>query len=173
MIMKHTSPEVVTGDPRKEPATFSRFVLPFPYCPQPGLIEPAQATYAEAGLDDWLHSPQTATGTQNDLPSDDREGRDYLTRETGEVLHKRGRWLVLRNAPKIEFELRSRDGIKVKVVGEPPALVLFEWPEGAVSSSRPIREEDAEDALRMGFLIVDLHFESGVEATLEDLMRLN
>jgi len=149
------------GDPEQEytGVSYSRFVLPFAYAPEP-IAGGAQAP--------------------SFIPAEpvNRDGREaYLTEETARVLFKRARWLRLEDPSHTwpqRVTLQFRDGFHWAVGISAPWFVLFEWPENGA------RACDA-DVLQTGFLIVEVHFakDSGDPGDpwrgpiLDDLLELN
>jgi hypothetical protein len=156
--------ELACGDPEQRSegdagASYTRFVLPFAYVPEPWLDSTAGSVYEPADLSDH-HSA---------------ERRAYLTWETARVLFDRARWLRLKDPdhpwPK-RVLLRFRDGFECEIGIAAPWLVLFEW-----TRDRPSSEPDP---LRTGFLIVETHFcddpkgvPKGRLPILDDLLELN
>jgi hypothetical protein len=149
------------GDPEREytGVSYSRFVLPFAYAPEP-IAGGAQASAF--------------------IPADpiNRDGRlAYLTEETARVLFRRAHWLKLENPSHTwpqRVRLQFRDGFHWAVGISAPWLVLFEWPENGR------RAYDA-DVLQTGFLMVEVHFakdggdpvDPGRGPILDDLLELN
>lgn len=78
--------KIECGDPRQKPASFSRFVLPLPYC----LTEPSTSApdhwFDDAGPGDWLHRPGRRTGgppAQPKAQSSPKSGIPSESRTTG------------------------------------------------------------------------------------------
>ena len=136
-----------------EPASYTRFVLPFRYH-----LEnlPEEAVY------DAVYLP-------HDVPH--RMWRErYLTVETADALFHRGRWLRLEtNGPwEWQVDLSFSSEKKIAVAMARPWLVLFEWPKNP-------NLQTENSLLQTGFLLVDLYFPTtdGISPGLEDLLRLN
>jgi len=173
---------LVVGDPGR--TSYSRFVLPLPYRLERWSGSEGPFQFVRAGDDDWLHAPT--------FKSMDRGRRDFLTRETREILHEGAQWLVLRgeaggesgpaktpvvvdwSAPKrtFEFLFHSPTGRQVPVHLRAPALVLFEQPDGLAAS-----EGEDGDPLHLCFLVWEAFFGGTApeqpQATLADLLEFN
>jgi hypothetical protein len=143
---------LVCGDPKQELASYTRFVLPFAYSPEP--CSESQGQYV------FKPSPPAPA---------DIWRRNYLTAETAAVLFGRARWLQLANVEPLHFDIRRNDRtIMVRV--EPPCLVLFEWPKqpGVLAKGRH------GNPLQIGFLIVEASFPLQEEPpSLDDLLEFN
>lgn len=144
-----TSVSLITGDPANEPASFTRFVLPFVWSLEPfnGGV-PQQTHFRKVAL------PRLA----------DRRG--YLTPETADVLFDRAQWLEL-NAPRSSTTLYvGNRAIEAEIAA--PRVVLFEA-NAAETPEQPI--------LCTGFLLLDLSFpkrRAGADpVTLDDLLVVN
>ncbi len=193
---KTFDPAVKPGDPMSEPATFTRFVLPFPYrAHEPGREKTGGLYFEETEAGDWLHSPLVATGAG--VAPRDRERRDYFTRETTKVLYARAKWFLLRGkadetdsgGKRHVVDFTRRDGLvgftfhsptarSLEVQMRAPALVLFEWPEHQFQEPPDHSASEPEnDPLRVGFIVLELYFGSTQGAdtapTLDDLLALN
>ena len=160
---------LATGDPLCGPASFSRFILPFGYrripCPSP--TGRRGGHFSPATREDWLHRP----GFFDSDGCLDLARRQYLTRETADVLFERARWFTLRGAEKNGAEVRpasiprgQQDG-SYRAALQPPAIVLFEFEH----------EGETIDRLQTGLLVIEAIFpEPGEGApSLGDLLQLN
>lgn len=139
---------LIPGNPQQQPATSTRFVLPFAY--RLGISEnPPDAPY----FCELADNPNLKWRKQ------------YLTTETAKVLFERARWFGLQNLPQeyARLTLGLRKG-PVEVALNPPRLVLFEYP----------KEPDFHgDILRTGFLLLDLYFPDGTTPRFADLLEIN
>jgi hypothetical protein len=187
-------PSVQAGDARNQPATFTRIVLPFPYRLQ-GINDATPGAgvsglhFVEAAADDWLHGALVPKG--DCISPEDRQRRDYFTRETAKVLFERAKWFVLRGKAEQQgpdgnpqpvdlsnpgepdgFKFHSPTKRAVKVRMRPPALVLFEveWPEYR-QQERPGRQasQPENDPLQVGFIILELFFPLSTPFSVDDL----
>jgi len=142
--------KLTIGDPNRteqpEPASFSRFVLPFAYRltqyePEPGL---------------------TSTWKISDSRIELTSRKQYLTPETQEVLFKRAKWFVKDHLEQIVLTLSNQRQILADIK---PQLVLFEYPA----------EENInnDDILHTGFLIIELWFCEGKQVFLDELLEIN
>ncbi len=139
------------GDPTEEPASYTRFVLPFSYSP---------IQYAPQGGSPLIYklSEPVSIWRQN-----------YLTVETSTVLFHRAQWFDLKGINSFDFQI-SRNGRKLTVRMSAPRLVLFEWP----SDPGAQREDDQRDLLCIGFLVIETSFPKKEESiVLDDLLELN
>ena len=162
------------GDPAKGPASYTRFVLPFAYCPASRRENQSNERYYEKAK-------------PCDFPLDDLLWRKkYLTYETSHVLFEKAKWFTLKNTPcssSVDISFRNcgaNEDITINI--KPPYLVLFEWP-----GSRDICEKDCEVAdgkqcsvdkhnvLRVGLLVVELYFPEQlcIGPSLDNLLKLN
>lgn len=162
---------LISGDPERKPASFSRFVLPFAYrlmaVHMPDLLRwgrpPATGSWDhiprwEVATDDIEVIPEPA-GAHVPL----RQRVRYFTVETAEVLFgPRTRRLRLRcNDQDLPPALVTAGGVKALLAA--PELVLFECSPG---------DRKACDVLRMGLLVLSVHFaENELDST--RLMRFN
>lgn len=166
---------IIVGDPKSKCATFSRFILPFPYFPQPIAAAGSKAgtpIFTEAHAEDWLHSPLAKRSKTDVISAEDRKRRDYLRRETSDVLFERARWFALHGMEKLVFELvPDGTGTGPTVEMRPPAIVLFEMPLQSATNVKTEAEVDA--VLQVGFLVVELFFKDEAQATLDNLALLN
>jgi hypothetical protein len=147
------------GFPDEEPATYTRFVLPFAY-----------------RLEQVKDNPAVFYEESTQIPG--RTWRErYLTDETADVLFRRAKWFDLKQKEKekewawqVEMAFRDREKIPVRMA--PPQIILFEWPKG---EGRRDCEDKGCDTLHTGFLLVDLHFpeSKGTRPDLDDLLQLN
>ncbi len=150
---------LTTGDPQgANPASFSRFVLPFVYSPEPIKTSdplPVGASYQPIP----------------EFPGAYR--RQYLTMETSAALYDRALWLELKpgpNAGPARFSIPSVSGVgEITVQVASPRLALFEWCAG---NQAPRGNGVVPDPLRTGFLILDFFFPDP-GATFDDLLALN
>jgi len=165
---------LVCGDPAdKKPATFTRFVLPFAYCPVPPEKKDETTFYYEGDKQDESKKSEII------------ERKKYLTYETGHVLFEKAKWLTLKNYHFDPVEVPFLDcGVKrsIKVHIKSPSLILFEWPENLESCKKHCDmagevgcSVDKHNALRIGFLVVELYFSNsdGLSPGLDALLRLN
>jgi hypothetical protein len=114
--------QLACGDPEREytGVSYSRFVLPFAYAPEP-IAGGAQAP--------------------SFIPAEpvNRDGRwAYLTEETARMLFERARWLRLEDPSHSwpqRVTLQFRDGFRWPVGISRPWLVLFEWPENGLPTT--------------------------------------
>ena len=142
-----------TGDPAGGPATFTRFALPFRYALQPIAVSPATRRYGRAVLTNLASR------------------RKYYTPETSTALFKLTKWYELQDAekhPVPPFAIQLRLGTRVVEARLRPTIVLFE------ARRRGPSDDDEDDALHTGFLLVDLSFPSSEQPLfLEDLQLIN
>lgn len=147
--------ELECGDPRKTPATFSRFVYPFGYGLREGNSGPL--CYQESG--------GHGDGVKNEFLNARKE---YFTHETRQVLFENAKWLEIDGtawgktswAQNIFLYCQERP-VAARML--PPRLVLFEWPSKTSTNGR---EEQEADILRTGFLILDIYFPEQSETKL-------
>lgn len=151
----HRQARLVSCDPAHQPASFTRFALPFGYQIQP-----------------WKEAPDGARWQpQDEVVPDERRAdvQRYFTVETAKVLFRRARHFVLDGRPEANrsFEVPRRCGSGTyRVQIQPPRLVLFEWPEAS--------KHDALDLLATGFLLIDLTFpDTANPPTFDELLELN
>lgn len=168
--------ELKCGDPDVGPASYTRFVLPFTYCPIRFEGNQGSDGYYEA-----------------EKPDDLLWRRKYLTYETADVLFKRAKRFVLRNSMyplpvKMHFSSCGVDE-DITVCMKPPSLALFEWPiNGSKCKKRGSKckkhcdvaggkqcSRDEHNVLRVGFLVVELYFpeQDGIAPSLDNLLELN
>ncbi len=153
--------ELLCGDPRNKPATFSRFVLPFAYKAE--RTNDAELHYKEVKEDEWLLAR-----------------KKYFTAETRMVLFEQAKWLEMNETPpalrgnpetgKDEGFVFKHHGKEIKVNMLPPRLVLFDW------ESEDSRSQDKPGIFQTAFLCVDLWFpetDGGNKPAFDDLLRLN
>jgi hypothetical protein len=145
---------LVCGDPAgEEPASFTRFVLPFGYQLEAGGARKGPAWQVE---------------TAAVSPARQR----YFTTETSRVLFRRARRFVLQDldAEHRSFAVPRRDGRgEYRVAIATPRLVLFEW-----RKAQPGAGPDRDDVLATGFLLLDLFFpDVGKAPDLDELLELN
>ncbi len=177
--LKHL--ELVCRNPQdedeKNPATFSRFVMPFAFHVEK--IAPSV---------NRLHFRENDP-TDPDLLS----RKKYFTNETGKVLFQHAKWLEINMRPQGKLDGVGGDRKKVNCWQDtpwhrgvtlygrcneiitrmlPPRLVLFEW--------RNIQDRTRNkqaDILQSGFLLVDLYFSpdpaAGTPPILDDLLLIN
>jgi len=110
--------------------SYSRFVLPFAYVPEPLSSDPTGPAYEPDDL--GRHNPAGR--------------RTYLTWETARVLFVRARWLRLRDAEQSwprRVPVRFRDGFEWEVGISAPWLVLFEWAGTGSAAHRVSHRRDA------------------------------
>lgn len=194
--MSLSASDLIVDDPGRGRVSFTRFVLPFAWEPDPKASEPeakkctfpGQATppyFRPAKEGDWLH-PAAIPGVDSErLPEVDterfldRSRRRYLTPETDVLLFTRARWLVLEDknfAPAnqiwrqftVKSDFITDDSLITYTVAlRPPGMILFEWPkEGQLEKGR--------DPLRIGFLIHEAFFPDPENAPgFADLLRFN
>ncbi len=142
---------LVCGDPANEPASYTRFVLPFSYSP---------TKYTSQGEPPWIYklSESASIWRQN-----------YLTVETATVLFHRAKWFDLKGVNPLDFPI-PRNGRTLTIRMGTPRLVLFEWPSDPTAE----HEDDRKDLLRIGFLIVETSFPKKEESVvLGDLLEFN
>lgn len=143
---------LVRGDPAQgEPASYTRFVLPFAYSLEayPGKPSP------------WVYKPYT--------PVDISWRQDYLTVETAAVLFHRAKWLELKGMENLPPFPIVRDGRPITVCLGVPRLVLFEW----WTPSDAENQDNQGDLLCIGFLIVETYFKQDIPLSLDDLLAFN
>lgn len=140
-----------SGDPEQDPASYTRFVLPFAYEKSEWAPAPAPSKLRFLQL-----RPGPPAGISARAFSRTHFHRKYLTFETAEVLYERAKWLELcQGGYPLEqsFHLYRPldDGEKpIAVTLAAPLLVLFEWPKQAA---------DAEGRIfATGFLVLELWF---------------
>lgn len=141
-----------TGDYLVQPATFSRFILPFAY----------QLTRLTRSVDRFY---QERDPTQAEVVRGDEnfERLHYLTPDTSQVLFKRARWFALNSEPD-QVTFRSHQG-ELRARLRPPEIVLFE--------GRDAMQQSESGLLHTGFLIIDVDFPKESEMALEDLQLFN
>lgn len=150
------SVQMRTGDPTVEPATFTRFVLPFQYSPE-----------AWNGTVEGNHAYRRAA------PDDLDARRKYFTPATAGVLFDRAEWYELYEGEQkqasvaVTLGLGSSDGTPATIEARlhRPLIALFE--AGPAFGSAPRHER----MLHTGFLMLDLSF-SG-QLLLEELLLVN
>jgi hypothetical protein len=166
-----------TGDPAVEPASFTRFALPFVWKLEAGAV----ATSPPSLFYDEIQPAGIVARAR------------YFTPETADVLFKRARWFALRREPDViaepktanpdgpdrsrgseefrRFRLRIGDADEIEIALAMPQLVLFE-----------AKGDRRVDLASTGFLLVDIYFpkdfkiDSAVAPsppTLDDLLLLN
>ena len=157
------------GDPAVGPATYTRFVLPFAYCPvTPEQDQNNDIYYEEAQPDDLFWRGK------------------YLTYETADVLFRKARWFILRDPGyPLPVDMHFRDcevGQNIALHIKPPRLVLFEWPESGKTCKKQCDMAggrgcsiDEHNVLRVGFLVVEVYFpqQNHIFPTLDSLLELN
>ncbi len=147
---------LVCGDPTKGPASYTLFILPFGYHPQPlGSGVPMGPSYTRI-------ADTEAT----------RAHQHYFTLETAQALFKRAEWLRLSGKWEATYDLviGSR---RIPASLSRPMLVLFEWKH---HESRPHKDrgEREPDPLSTGFLILELFFPDAASSpSLDDFLRIN
>jgi hypothetical protein len=162
---------LVTDDPLPDGGapgpSFTRFVLPFAYRPQP------------------YEGPVPGTVYQATTRAHDADRRRYLTPETADTLFDRALWLELsRPATTGEHAFvgvgdasQAQPAARLVVHQATPRLVLFEWAAHANAVTAAAAQEDARshDLLHTGFLILDVAFTGAgsVQPTLTHLQQLN
>jgi hypothetical protein len=140
---------LVTGDPSRKAASFTRFVLPITYEARP------MARAAAAGTPAFVRTQEPA-----DEPGPlGRERWKYFTPEISEVLFEHASWWTFDpgatlHKPRPDWAwrgaLRVTDGIGcVPFRVSRPRLVLFEWNDGVPHQF---------DLFRTGLLVLDLWF---------------
>lgn len=142
---------LVCGDPAEEPASYTRFVLPFSYSP---------TKYTSQRKSPWIYklSEPASIWRQN-----------YLTVETSTVLFHRAQWFDLKGVNPFDFQI-PRNGRNLTIRMSTPRLVLFEWPSAPAAK----REDDQKDLLCIGFLVIETSFPRKEESVvLDDLLELN
>ena len=171
--------ELVCGNPQdeKNPATFSRFVMPFAY--HAGETEPSG---------NRLHFRESDPIDPDLLPR-----KKYFTHATGKVLFQHAKWLEISMKPQKKLDSVDPDREKVNCWQDtpwhrgvtlycrekeiitrmlPPRLVLFEWRD--IQNRK--RNKQA-DILQSGFLLVDLYFPpnhaKNNHPILDDLLLIN
>lgn len=134
---------LITGDPDREPASFTRFALPFVW-----------------SLDERTKQPDPeAPVYRRDDVAPAVERRRYFTPETADALYNRALWLKL-SSPATESVLHVGERpLRVKVF--PPRIVLF---EGTTPAPEPV--------LKTGFLLVDIALPKE-EVTLDQFLVVN
>lgn len=152
---------LVAGNPAQDPASYSRFVLPFAY-------ELVQATHREGPV--WLPEADAKPEPHEDERQHSRER--YFTAETATVLYRRTGRFRLGNAaqrPK-GFKVPRRGGRgSYRVEIATPRLILFEMTKSGVR-----RSENRADLLTTGFLVLELFFPDPDRApSLDELLELN
>ena len=152
---------LICGDPEevrdyvKNPVSFTRFVFPFAYRPQ-----------NKGGGPLFYKEVHIATTRK----------RKYFTRETGNALYDRAKWLQV---PTEIWEKESlwatgvtlkslQSGNEFQVAMSPPMLVLFEWDK---------EKHEGADILKTGFLVVELWFPDKADkensVSFDDLLDVN
>lgn len=155
------------GDPAKKASTYTRFILPFAYCP----------IYLEDKKQDCHNDHYETTVLENI-----ERRRKYLTYETADVLFNRARWFKLGSEVfplLIPFKTRQSNKI-IDVYVNKPQLVLFEFPISRkfCNKCKVNTDEscwiDDHNILRIGFLIVETYFsELNGGVTIDDLLEFN
>ncbi len=159
---------ITCGDPAKDPATYTRFILPFAYCP----------TFKEKSNDKVCY--------EKTEPEDLMWRKKYLTYETADVLFKRAKWFTLKDSQyPLEVNMDFRDCAKTEHIAihiKPPSLILFEWPERDGKCSKHCTDpslmqcpEDKHNILRTGFLVLELYFpeDNCIYPTIDNLLEMN
>ena len=147
---------LICGDPRKEPASSTRFVLPFAYQLVP--IDGYEVLhYGPAEIADQIWRER------------------YLTEETEDVLFRRAGWFALRSGTedwRWEGNTLFHNRMAIPVCMAPPLLILFEY---SVHTNQVQWGQTARDMLQIGFLVIELFFPktNGGRPTLDDLRELN
>ena len=173
---------MICGDPEevkndvKNPVSFTRFVFPFAYSPCKLLQNTSEIGplfYEEIPYD---HLDENHPDKKIFL-----QRIKYFTRETGNALYDRAKWLQIPSRRWKESSwangvmLKSlQSGNEFQVAMSPPTLVLFEW-------SKEIETDQAStcpNILMTGFLITELWFPElrGAEKNLvsfDDLLDIN
>ncbi len=159
---------ITCGDPAKDPATYTRFILPFAYCP----------TFKEESNDKVCY--------EKTEPEDLMWRKKYLTYETADVLFERAKWFTLKNLQyPLEVNMHFRDCAKNEHIAihiKPPSLILFEWPERDGKCSKHCTDpslmqcpEGKHNILRTGFLVLELYFpeHNCIYPTIDNLLEMN
>ena len=166
------------GDPRYDPASFTRFVLPFAYRP---IFWPLQAIQGQQSDSARIQYKECfKRGRPQPDPSFLQARRDYFTPEVGSVLFESAKWIEIDSdawglsswARPIELECR---GEKIEVSLLPPRMALFEWP---TNIKKPETRQGKIDIFQTGFLMLDLYFpesrgDKSNRPELDDLLVIN
>jgi hypothetical protein len=140
---------------REEPASFTRFMLPFSYKQEPW-------KGSKAGLTPYVESFGVSAERMV-------ARREYFTSDTGTVLFDRAKWLVL-DQPGRTCEVQGRNHAVLSLEMMPPRVVLLEWPGRDETGHVRL----AREVMRTGFLLVDVRFLSGKTAwQIEDVLAFN
>jgi hypothetical protein len=127
---------IKTGDPSNEPASFTRFILPFAYKPE--------QLSASVSTQDQKFKINTNV--------DDKIWRQkYLTFETADVLFNRTKWFKLNCEYGFETDItldinERKETNKIRI--NTPELILFEWNENT--------DKDF-DILKVGLLVLEVY----------------
>ena len=151
--------KIVCGDPAKEPASFTRFVLPFAY-----KLEKCEPVTDRLPF----YQPVDDVWKSCDEKQDFVWRRRYLTDETEEVLFRRAKWFELSgwNAKNFQHSF---------AILKPPRLILFEF-------QLPVTEKQAvPELMQSGFLIIEANFKTSqpdnkscdFNMKFDDFMRFN
>ena len=148
---------LICGDPKKEPASSTRFVLPFAYQLVPIDGYKGALHYGPAEIVDRIWRER------------------YLTEETEDVLFRRAGWFTLRSGTEDwhwKGHMLFHDETAIPVYTSSPFLVLFEH---SVHTHQAQWEQAARDMLQTGFLVIELFFPERDDGrpTLDDLRELN
>lgn len=141
------------GNPYYEPASYTRFILPFAYHPQKRSKISGNGYYYEK------FSPEEQIWRER-----------YLTYEIADVLFRRAKWFrfTSKNAfSEIPMAFRDcQEGKELKVNIVQPTIVLFEW---------PVDTKNDPQILQTGFLIVELNFSLSNNdcPSLDNLLEMN
>lgn len=164
--------ELKCGDPSAKPATYTRFILPFSYCPITNKSNEHEDYYPE----DYYEE-------ETELENIERR-KKYLTYETADVLFNRARWFKFKSKKHIHpLLIPFKSHITNKIINiyiKPPTLVLFEYPEERKFCDKckvkndDFCQVDEHNILRIGFLIVETYFSDINDSpNIDDLLEFN
>lgn len=165
---------LLANDPQKEPASFTRFVLPIGYQLEAGEAKVSGPYFREAVCTDWLHSG--AVHGKAAMPTQER--REYLTPETARALYSRACWLVQEGGAEETLQVPLPSGDKT-VYLRPAGLVLMEWKrelarlEHLDKAPKKDGEKPKASLLASGFLVLESWFPDSSNPTLDDLLLWN
>lgn len=177
--------ELVCGDPQtvESGASFSRFVIPFPYRLQPLARQETSQGSINAQSNPILHYNYVETCPQSG--ADIRrlqDRRKYFTNEVEDSLFERAKWFRLQPTDRQNSEQAIAEpfpkAVKINVNDRDilmclsaPLLVLFEF--GKPAGTRD--SEQSWDIFQTAFLVVELFFKEAVDVapTLDDRARIN
>lgn len=171
--------KIECGDPKNDPASYTRFVMPFAH-----KIEQINGSSSNPVGDEYFYEVVAAEKLE---AAKWRHG--YFTKETREALFKRATWMELRwkeGTARQCFQLNFKNNEKHSLVMKTPVIVLFEAPYDSENSrmkppdktDKPSDETNMGlDLMHVGFLLIDIYFckpsNEQHAPTLDNLLELN